>query len=260
MSLVDLQREVRHAVIDGDTASIAPLLIGGVQPARRLDIHRRHYEESLTTAVVNRFPATGWLIGAGRLENAARAFVHAHPPTAPCIAEYGTVFPTFLSTWPETAHLTYLPAFADLDWHLGRLAVSTDLPPFALDDLTRIDADDLAASVLTLQPGTYYARAGWGIDALITMYLANSSPDAWTLPDEDVQLEVRGCRGQFRFTRLTAAAYAFREALWRGETLASAAGEALALDNAFDPGAALLALPGERLMIAIESRAEGGPQ
>ena len=84
-----------------------------MDPSKRLDIHLRHYEASLTAAVVGRFPATVWLIGARRLEQAARRFVHEHPPTAPCIAEYGAAFPTFLGSWPDTAHLTYAPAFAN---------------------------------------------------------------------------------------------------------------------------------------------------
>jgi hypothetical protein len=125
--VADLQRRIRDAVVRGDSESVAPFLVGGGQPSKRFDIHRRHYEESLTTAVVGRFPATGWLVGSRRIEAAARAFVHAHPPTAPCIAEYGPAFPSFLATWPETERLTYVPEFADLDWHLGRLAVSVDV-------------------------------------------------------------------------------------------------------------------------------------
>jgi hypothetical protein len=258
VSLVDLQRQVRQAIIDADTASIAPLLTGGVNLAKRFDIHRRHYEESLAAAMMGRFPATGWLIGPARLEQAARAFVHARPPTAPCIAEYGTAFPSFLSTWPETADLTYVPAFADLDWHLGRLAVSVDLPPLTVGDLRRIDTHDLGASVVTMQPGTHYAQADWAVDTLIRMYLANSSPDSWTLPHEELHLEARGCRGQFRFARLSASEFAFREAVSRGHSLGDATGYALALDDAFNPGFALLVLLNEGLITAVEPQHAGG--
>lgn len=251
MPLADLQRQVRHAVINGDSASIAPLLTGGIRPARRFDIHRRHYEESLTAAVVGRFPATGWLIGPTRLEAVARAFVHAHPPTAPCIAEYGSAFPGFLATWPETAHLTYLPTFADLDWHLGRLAVSVDLAPVGADDLTRLDPNHLADLAVTLQPGTHYVDAPWAIDTLFKMYLTDTSPESWTLQHEEVRLEARGARGTFRFSRLSAPAHTFRASLASGDTLGDAAARALEFDKAFDPGAALLALLDERLMTSI---------
>lgn len=251
MPLGELQRQVRDALITGDAETVAGLLVGGWRPARRFDIHRRHYEESLTAAVVGRFPATAWLIGPTRLEAAARAFVHAHPPTAPCIAEYGAVFPGFLGTWPETAHLTYVPAFADLDWHLGRLAVSVDLPSVGAHELTRIGTDTLLDMSVALQPGTHYLHASWGIDTLIKLYLADTTPESWTLREEDVHLEVRGARGAFRFSGLTAHDFAFRTSLAAGGTFGDAAARALELDAAFDPGAALLALVDERLMTSI---------
>src|SRR5713101_5451756 len=116
--LAYLQQQIRDAVVTGDTASVGRLLVGGRHAAQRLAIHAHHYEASLTAAVVGRFPATGWLIGPRRLEDAARRFVHDHPPTAPCIAEYGRQFPAFLAAWPETAPRTYVPQFADLEWHL----------------------------------------------------------------------------------------------------------------------------------------------
>lgn len=251
MPLADLQQQVRNAMIARDSAPLAMLLVGGIQPARRLDIHLRHYEESLTAAVVGRFPATGWLIGPTRLEAAARSFVHAHPPTAPCIAEYGTAFPAFLATWPDTAGLRYVPVFADLDWHLGRLAVSVDIAPVTWERLADIGPDDLADMAVTLQPGTHYLRSHWAVDTLIRMYLTDAHPESWTVRDEEVHLEVRGARGTFRFSRLTAPDYTFRASLASGDTLGGAAARALEFDKAFDPGTALLALLDERLMTSI---------
>lgn len=258
MSLADLQRRIRDAVVGTDGASVATLLVGGAKPARRFDIHRRHYEESLTAAVIGRFPATAWLVGPGRLETAARAFVHRHPPTAPCIAEYGTAFPGFLQTWPGTARLAYVPPFADLDWHLGRLAVSVDLEAVGADQLARFDPNELADSTVRIQPGTHYVDAPWGIDALMRVYLEDAPPDSWTLRDEDVQLEVRGARGAFRFSRLTPADYTLRTSLAAGRTLGDAAALAMALDPEFDPGMGLLTLVQEQLVTSVEPASRGG--
>jgi hypothetical protein len=213
----------------------------------------------LTAAITGRFPATGWLIGPARLEAAARAFVHAHPPAAPCIAEFGTAFPAFLETWPQTAHLTYLPAFADLDWHLGRLAVAVDVAPVDARDLTRLDPARLADMAVTLQAGTHYVDAPWAIDALFTMYLTDTSPESWTLSHEEVRLEVRGARGTFRFSRLSTPDYTFRASLAAGLMLGEAAAHALERDGAFDPGAALMRLAEEGLMAAV-GRPDAGDQ
>jgi hypothetical protein len=51
---------------------------------------------------------------------------------------------------------------------------------------------------------------------------------------------------------------AFREAVSRGHSIGDAAGYALALDDAFDPGRALLVLLNERLITAIEPQLAGG--
>src|SRR5262249_55350963 len=122
MSIAELQHQLRNAVTSGNGAPVVPALVGGRHAAKRLGIHHRHYTASLLTAIVGRFPATAWLVGPTRLEDAARQFVQEHPPTAPCIAEYGEAFPAFLGAWPATAGLTYVPTFAALDWNLGRLA------------------------------------------------------------------------------------------------------------------------------------------
>ncbi len=258
MPLADLQQRMRHAVVTGDPASVSPLLVGGRHSAKRLAIHLRHYEASLTAAVVGRFPATGWLMGSRRLEDAARRFVHDHPPTAPCIAEYGRQFPAFLATWPDTAHLTYVPAFAGLDWHLGWLAVSIDVDAVERDRLAAIDPTDLTIMGVRFQAGTHYLRASWPVDTLITMYLSEASPESWTFVDEELRIEARGSRGSFRFSRLKAGEYAFRVSLAEGQTLGDAASLALAIDPGFDSGVALLTLVDEQLITSVGRSQTGG--
>src|SRR5215472_9257519 len=95
-ALSELQSRFRDAVVYADAREIAPLLAGGPDPVRRLDIHQRNYQTSLVDALLVKFPATGWLVGTPLLTEAARRFVREHPPAAPCIAEYGADFPRFL--------------------------------------------------------------------------------------------------------------------------------------------------------------------
>src|SRR5262245_53377727 len=119
MSLAELQHQLRDAVITGSAAPVVPLLVGGRDATKRLGIHHRHYTTSLATAIVTRFPATAWLVGPSRLEEAARQFVQQHPPTAPCIAEYGGAFPAFLGAWPATGGVASGPAVSGLDVSAG---------------------------------------------------------------------------------------------------------------------------------------------
>jgi hypothetical protein len=174
--LADAQIHIASALISGRALEWNELLIGGALPGRRFAIHARHYASSLTRAIVERFPATVWLTGSELVGRAAAAFVHEHPPTRPCIAEYGDEFPVFLGSWPSATELPYLEQFATIDWHLGRLAVAVDEPPVVL-------------------------RVDWSLDELFTFFLSGNAPDRYVLRAGTVWLELRGARGELTIER-----------------------------------------------------------
>ena len=177
-SLADIQTGLRDALVKGDNVAVAPLLRGGVHPQHRLAIHQRHYATTLTRALVERFPATVWLVGSELVTHAARSFIRRHPPSTPCIAEYGETFPGF----PGANTLPYLSQFAELEWHLGRLALATDESPHV-----------------------HCVRLDWALDELITIYLTDSQPEQFALRREEVWVEIRGLRGELQMTRLSEA-------------------------------------------------------
>ena len=175
----EIQLQFRDAVVLGATDPFALGLIGGRNPERRLAIHQRNYHTSLTDALLTKFPATEWLLGTARLMGAARSFVRENPPTAPCIAEYGAFFPDFLRQYAETEALPYVPEFARLEWHVGRVAIASE------EEVT-------------------YQHASWPIDELLKLYLTETAPDQFELVPADLWIEVRGCRGEFQLNRLEA--------------------------------------------------------
>jgi hypothetical protein len=251
--LSDLQARVRNAVVadPADEAfDLATLLTGGHDPLRRLAIHRRQYEASLVTALMEKFPAVAWLVGTSFMNEAARAFVHRHPPRAPCIAEYGADFPEFLDVGMGTERLPYLRAFAELEWGLSRTAIAVNMSPVAISALTQ-HAEKLADFRLILQPGLHYLAAAWPIDDLIRIYLNETKPERYVFEPSPVHLEIRGARGELQIVRLDEADFCFRSSLARGEPIGMASEAALELDGAFDPGRALAALVAEGLVGAI---------
>lgn len=252
--LTDLQAGVRTAVVEGDMSAVAPLLRGGSDPRKRLAIHHRHYTSSLVTAVVDRFPATVWLVGSPLVTDAARVFVQAHPPTMPCIAEYGEHFPGFLATRSGATQVPFLGQFAELEWHLSRLALAVEGP--TVTDLSTIDATHVADARLALQPSVHYLHLGWGLDRLISLYLTDSEPESYELDVNDIWLELRGVRGDLRMNRLMRGEFTFRSTLLAGTGLGDAALAAIEVDPAFDPGAALMALFSEGLVAAISDAHE----
>jgi hypothetical protein len=178
-ALSDIQSAVRDQLVRGDRSAPAPILSGGVHPQRRLAIHQRHYAASLTRALLDRFPATVWLVGSELVTDAATSFIRQQPPSKPCIAEYGESFPRHLGEHPSAAWLPYLSQFAELEWHLGWLALATEDSPHV-----------------------HHLHLDWSLDELIGVYLSDSAPDQFSLRHEDVWLEIGGLRGSLEMHRL----------------------------------------------------------
>lgn len=256
--LTELQAGIRKAVVLGEDSAATPWLAGGQAARKRLAIHHRHYRASLVSALLDRFPATVWLVGTTFLVEAARRFVESRPPTRPCIAEYGEDFPAFLSAERGAATLPYLRGFATLEWHLSRLSLAVTHPALNQDDLASLDPGTLADVGVTTQPGVHYVHAHWNIDTLIRLYLTDSAPDHFTLERGDAWIELRGARGDLRINRLDRASYTFRSALLAGQPLGDAAISALDLDATFDAGRALEALVTDGLVTAAEVHQQEG--
>lgn len=180
-ALAEIQAGIRDALVRGSRAPVTPALSGGTHPEYRLAIHQRQYAASLTKALLDRFPATVWLVGSALVTDAAASFIREQPPSRPCIAEYGEAFPIHLAAHPAAISLPYLGQFAELEWHLGRLALATDR-----------------------SPNVQHLHLHWALDELIGLYLSDSAPDQFSLRQEDVWLEVRGLRGELQMRRLTA--------------------------------------------------------
>jgi hypothetical protein len=252
-SLLEIQRQVRGAVVaDEAGGALLAMLAGGRDPAPRLAIHRRHYQASLMRALLDKFPAVSWLAGERFATAAAQAFVRAHPPAAPCIAEYGADYPDFLASRAGAERLPYLRAFAELEWHVGKVSIAVDRAPLTIESLASIDASELPDHRLTLQGGLRYCTAAWPIDDLIKQYLSGAAPDRYAFDPTDVHLEIRGARSEFHIERLAQPGFVFRSAVADGVTIGTAAERALDINATFDPGQALLRLVSAGLVIAID--------
>ncbi len=251
--LADIQLSIRQTIVSGDDVRIAPILTGGKDPAKRLQVHRRHYEMTLVTALVERFPATAWLIGSALVTETARRYICEHPPSGPCIAEYGATFSEFLAVCVG-GRLPYVSDFAELEWHLGHVSIATDCRSVPDDVLSRIPAGQLPDIVLGWQTGVRYLQFSWPVDELMRLYLTDTAPESLRLLPEDIWIELRGARGEFHLNRLTRGDFMFRRSIAAGYSLGDAAEAALDVDDKFDPARALHAVLAEGLIVAVKTQ------
>lgn len=238
LPLRELQGHIAHAMIHDEMDRLPAALTAGLDP-NRLTLHARHYTHSLVMALMDKFPATQWLIGNTALRAAASLYIRAEPPRRPCIAEYGASFPAFLASQPPLAGLPYLGDFATLEWMVGKAAIAITSSPLDWQTLSAGSMDMLLKRQVALQPGTFHLRVNWPVDSVLRHFLEGSAPETLTLNARHLYLEIHGARGTFTINRLAAGDFRFRQALAAGTTLGTAAESALDHDAGFDTGLAL---------------------
>lgn len=252
MSLAETQAAIRDVVVSGDAGLAMPPLTGGQTPVARLGIHQRHYRASLVGTLRTRFPALAWLVGGRLLEEAAERFVRVHPPTVPCLAEYGAGFPSFVTGVLGEPPDSYITPFGVLEWHVGLASIAIDVPV----DLSGLDAlaDDGVLNLTTaLQPGLFYLRADWPVHDLFEHFITDSAPASYAMTPAVTWLEVRGARGEFRVQALDAPTWRFRQALHLGLTLDASYLVAAEQDDAFDVAAAFAAMTAAGLIVGLRT-------
>jgi hypothetical protein len=252
-ALAEIQALVRDAVVTGDARDVLSLLIGGREPAQRLSLHHRHYESSLVAAILGTFPATAWLVGSATVTESARAFISQYPPAAPCIAEYGDAFPRFLATCPIAERVPYLRPFAELEWHVGRVALAVNQPALAIDALAEVPPARLPDARLVLQPGVRYVLASWPVNELMELYMTGAAPDHLSFEPAETPLEVYGARGTISVRATSIGDWVFRSRVSNGSSIGDAADSAIDRAEQFDAGRALATLIGDGLVAAIRS-------
>ena len=255
-SLIELQDRVHRAVTVPDSAVQTLPLVGGVDSPKRFAIHQRHYEVSLASVIREKFPATAWLVGEEVLDYAARRYVHAYPPTRPCIAEYADTFPRFIARQPRVRELPYVHNFAELEWHVGQVSIAIDRPSVSWPDVAQHGSSALLNARVALQPGVRWLHVSWDVDYLMAAYFRDSAPDTFVMTSADVHIQVLGARGGLDLMRVDPATYAFRTALRANRTVGDAAEAALSSDPGFDAGRALVTLVGEGLVTGLTPSVE----
>jgi hypothetical protein len=245
--LRDLQLGIRVAVLGGDATAICDAIVSdGLSAEARLQIHRSHVRTTLTEALKATFPVVCRLVDERFFAFAADTYIQGHPPSTPCLFEYGESFPGFLEAFPPCRSLPYLADVARLEWALNAALHSAEEPPASPTALMQVRAADRPHLVFRLQPSLRLLASPWPIDRVWAANQPGDDPEQTIDIDAGgVQLEVRRQGDRVAFRRLAAAPFAFRQALARRQTLENAASAALASDPGFDLAAALADLFGE---------------
>ena len=196
----------------------------------------------------------------GFFDFAADAYIRRHPPSGPCLFEYGATLPDFLATFPPCADYPYLPDVARLEWAMNAALHADDATPIPRTLLAGVAAGDLGRLVLEMDPAVAWLRSDWPIDRIWSANQPSADPGATVdLSAGGVRLEIRRRDDTVALRRLEAAPFGFRSALSLALTLEAAADLALAEEPGFDLNAAMKALLDEALVVGVVLDRPGSP-
>ena len=260
-TLLELQMQLRQAVLGGDTAEIVAAIHGdGLDPAARVGIYRNHAFATLGASLQGTFPVVCRLVDSRFFSYAAHEYLREHPPHSRCLVEYGADFADFLADFEPCKAVPYLADVARFEWALniaGTVREAAPLPPQAL---AAVPADKAAYVALRLQPSVRYLASPWPIDAIWQGNQQNDVP-AIDLASGGTNLEIRRARDAVAWRRVDPATFAFRTSLADGLALAAALAAAVSQDSTFDLASAVHQVFAEGLAVAYRCRApERGTQ
>jgi hypothetical protein len=224
---------------DGDPAATG-VRADGLDAAGRVAVYRHHVLTSLTAVLESTYPVVARLVDPRFFRFAADRYIRKHPPTSPCLFEYGATLPDFLDTFEPSRHLAYLPDVARLEWALNAAVHAADRAPIEPESLR----DGLAVS---LHPSVTLLHSAWPIDAIWRVNQAEAARGPVDLQDGGVRLQVWRLGDDAVFRTLSPGAFAFRRALAHTRRLDEAAGAALSAE----PGVHLARLVREMLDEAV---------
>jgi len=116
-SLRELQRDIRTAVLAGESLPPPSVIVGGqVSATARLGVYRNNVIGNLTRALQLSYPAVERLVGKDFFGAAAQRFIVAAPPPAADLNRYGDGFPAFLASFEPARSISYLADIARLEW------------------------------------------------------------------------------------------------------------------------------------------------
>ena len=174
LALPDLQDAFRDALLDGKARRLLREIENRrIGAAGALAIYRNHVRISLTAALRTTFPVVCKLVDERFFAFAAHAYIQAQPPSAPCLAEYGSGFPDFLAGFAPCRGLPYLADVARLEWALNLAQIAPHASTLDRAALAALAPETLPRVVFAFAPSIRLLASSYAIDRI---WFANQEP------------------------------------------------------------------------------------
>ena len=239
-SLRDVQRQVAHALFDGDLTDVAEIVLdSGYGRTAGLEVYRNNLRVGFEQALALEFPVLERLVGIDCFRQLARDYHTQHPSHSGDLHHVGESFADFLASRFADTEYQYLADVAELEWACELVSIAADDAPLPADALATVDADRYADLHLLRRAASRLVSSAFPVSHI---WEANQR-DRNAIESIDLRagadniLVLRSRDGLVQL-RLSSAELALLHALESSETLGAALDAALAADPNFDFAAA----------------------
>jgi hypothetical protein len=223
-SLRELQVDVMHALLDGESERALPLIAArGIAPSHALGVYARTALTNFIESIGLSFPAIRRLVGDDHFRWVARGFHAQYPSLSGDLQPAGRRFAQYLSELHGDDEYRYLGEVARLEWLIQETLLAADHGPLDLAKLQQVapaDYDDLR---FELHPTARLFAAPF---PCVAIWEANVGSDAEPKPIDlgagpDRVLLVRN-NGELKFHPLSRGEQDFLQSLQAGDRFAAA--------------------------------------
>lgn len=238
-SLRELQSGLMDALFERHHQVAAHLHAQALDPVRRIGVYRNNLRSSLGAALAAVYPTVHELVGEDFFRGLALRYMRLHPSRSGNLQEFGGLLPDYIAGLDAAAGLPYLADVARLDWAWHTVFHSTPAPACdaaqALSALAAAPVAARAAAQLRWQPAARLLASSHPVFSIWRWHqLPAQERQALDLTARGEHLLVYARAGDVQVMPLARAEHALLAAFGAGETLARAAGAALAIDPLFD--------------------------
>lgn len=244
LALAELQSALGSVSLGGDATKLVPAIIGdGFQAEQRLGIHRNNTTILLCEVLATTYPVVKKLVGDDFFDAVARVYVRAHPPTSPCLFEYGGGFGAYLATVPAVAELPYLADVAQLEWAGNESFYACDADPLSASALAGVAPEAYGDLIFTPHPSLRLVSSAYPIKEIWDVNQCGADLDARVDLNEGAQrLAVLRAKTSVTFIELSGGGFEMTARLRAGERLEDAFLSATRVMADFDPTTTLSVL------------------
>lgn len=228
----------------------------GVPDAKRFAVYRNNVAVGLRKALAARFRVVERLVGEEFFVLMARAYIAGARPASPLLFAYGDDFADFIEGFAPAATVPYLADVARIEAAVTRAYHAGDAVPLGIAQLAALPAETLGGVRLKPHPAATLVRSRFAVGSIWQAHQHETVEPVAAAGGETVIVVRPGLEVGVQI--LPARDAGFASALLGGVALGDAAAQALAADESFDFGQALLGLTGLGAFAAMTGLDEGG--